>query len=327
MTRRVPEIDALKAAGVVTIVLIHSMRSPWDAGVSSLELWLGHLTRFGVPAFLFASGFLYATRDPVPLSAVFRRLRRILVPYLLASALALLWKSHQGLPFQTGSPWLDVLLGASFGLYYYVFVITLLVLLTPLFARLPESLLIGFTGAMLAAQWGVDAATLMPTSLFKLMRNPLMWWAYFLLGWLFRLRGDVLRAQLVQRRAGAVGILIAAILVLSILSGLEGAAPRLLVRSAAWLDIYAILGLILALSVGRENPPRWLRAASDSTFAIYLFHYFFVLALRPLFPAAAGSFALLPVLLPWIAGLLGPMAIVRAARALLGDRARDVIGA
>ena len=60
-TRRSPEIDALKVAGIVTVVLIHTMRAPWDPAVAPLEVWIGHATRFGVPAFLFASGFLYAT--------------------------------------------------------------------------------------------------------------------------------------------------------------------------------------------------------------------------------------------------------------------------
>ena len=60
MTRRFAEIDALKAVGIVTVVLIHSFRSPFDPTVSPGEVWLGHLTRFAVPAFLMASGFLYA---------------------------------------------------------------------------------------------------------------------------------------------------------------------------------------------------------------------------------------------------------------------------
>ena len=73
--RRYPEIDAIKAAGIVTIVLIHALRSPWDAGVSELERWLGHVTRFGVPGFLFASGFLYAGA-PADSVTTGRRLRR-----------------------------------------------------------------------------------------------------------------------------------------------------------------------------------------------------------------------------------------------------------
>ena len=60
------EIDALKTAGILTIVLIHSMRTYWDPSISTLEVWIGHATRFGVPAFLCASGFLYATTSPVP---------------------------------------------------------------------------------------------------------------------------------------------------------------------------------------------------------------------------------------------------------------------
>ena len=74
---RLTEIDALKVAGIVTIVLIHVLRPPWDPALSSLEAWLGHVTRFGVPAFLFASGFLYATATPNPAAIVMKRLRKV----------------------------------------------------------------------------------------------------------------------------------------------------------------------------------------------------------------------------------------------------------
>ena len=110
-------------------------------------------------------------------------------------------------------------------------------------------------------------------------------------------------------------------------SALEGSAPRLFVRSAAWLDIYAILGLVFVAAHRVRVVPAWLRFTSDATYAIYLFHLFFVLPARQLWPLPAGALSPPAVLLPWAIGLLGPLALVAAARALLGARSRNVIGA
>ena len=88
MERRYAEIDALKATAIATIILIHCVRPPWAPGIPPIEVWIGHITRFGVPAFLFASGFLYATTAPVSLGVTARRLRRILIPYAVVSLAA-----------------------------------------------------------------------------------------------------------------------------------------------------------------------------------------------------------------------------------------------
>lgn len=82
---RFTEIDFLKATGILAVLLIHSLRAPWDPRVSSTELWLGIVTRFAVPGFLFCSGFLYATEKPIHLRTILKRLRRVLVPYLICS--------------------------------------------------------------------------------------------------------------------------------------------------------------------------------------------------------------------------------------------------
>jgi surface polysaccharide O-acyltransferase-like enzyme len=323
--RRV-EVDALKAAGILTIVFIHSIRSPWDAGVSTLEVWLGHVTRFGVPAFLFASGYLYTTRRPVPAATTLARLRRILLPYLVASLAAQAWSRARGVPTETGSPALDLLLGASFGPFYYVFVITLLVLATPLLARLGTRIVAVLALVFVAAQWCVDAATLWLLPLFWHLRSPLLWWGYFLLGWLAGQHKARLEAWIAPRRGVLVAALLTAVLALAALSGLEGHAPRLLVRTAAWLAVYAIGALLFAATLGRARSGAILRGLSDATYTIYLFHLFFVLEVKRLVPPPPGELAPLAALLPWAAGIAGPLLLIAGARALLGRRSRDWIG-
>jgi surface polysaccharide O-acyltransferase-like enzyme len=324
MTRRFAEIDALKSIGIVAVVLIHSLRAPFDPAISTTEVWLGHLTRFAVPAFLAASGFLYATSAATP-QRTLRRLRRIGVPYLAASVVAQLWWAAQGVSTETGSWLADLLLGGSLGPYYYVFIITGLVLITPLFKRLSQPAMTALALVLVAAQWYVDAASGMLLPFFWHLRNPLLWWGYFALGWLVRLHYDAILAWIAPRRRSAIVALAAAVAVLSGISGLE--APRLLVRTAAWLDVYAICALIFTAACGRERVPAAMRYLSDTTYPIYLLHMFFVLAAADLFPPPPRHIALLPVVVPWAAGVLGSMSVVAALQAALGGRSRDWIGA
>jgi len=324
MERRFAEIDALKSVGILTVVLIHSVRAPFDPGISTFEVWLGHLTRFAVPAFLISSGFLYAG-VPATSTRTFRRLRRIGIPYFAASLLGQIFWAARGERTETGHWASDLLFGSSMGPYYYVFVIFGLVLVTPLFARLGRRAQVGVLCALVAAQWWVDAASGMLTSFFWHLRNPLLWWAYFAAGWMLRCVYVPLQGLLRSRRALVCAICIAAIALLSAVSGL--AESRLIVRTAAWLNIYAICAVIFVGASGCEGIPSALRALSDASYPIYLLHMFFVLAAAELFPLPPRSFAPLPVMLTWAAGILGSISIIAALKSMLGDRSKDWIGA
>ena len=324
--RRFAAIDAVKAAGIVTIVLIHALRPPWDPGLSPLERWLGQLTRFGVPGFLLASGFLYAGARPDSATTL-RRLRRVLLPYLVASLLAQGWRAWQGLPSEGGGLLADLLFASSFGPYYYVFVIAGLVLATPLFGLLPRGALYAATAALVAGQWWVDAAGRDPLDFYWHLRNPLMWWGYFLVGWLARLQVAALAAFVAPRRAALGALAAAAVAGLTLAAAGEPALPRLLARTASWLDVYAILALIALAASAWRSPPPWLRILSDATYTLYLYHLFFVLTLQPLFPAPPLRADALAIGVPWLGGLAGGLAVALLGRRLLGERARDWLGA
>jgi surface polysaccharide O-acyltransferase-like enzyme len=324
-TRRFVEVDALKAVGIVAVVLIHSLRPPWDETLSQTEVWLGHLTRFAVPAFLLGSGFLYATTAPVPLAQTLRRLRRVLVPYVLASLGAQLWWTLTGASSPTGSFLEDLLFGSSFGPYYYVFVIFWLILITPFIARLPRPMLFPIAGVLIAAQWMSDAAVWLPVDLFIQVRSPLLWWAYFLIGWLLRVNLSSFEHWIVPRRTPVAIALAMAVSVLTWASAQPG--PFLWVRSAAWLEVYAVLGLIMTLATARTSSPPALRWLADATYAIYLLHLFFVYPLQHLFPPSPVQANWLPILVPWLGSLAGSVAVVALLQRLLGNRSRDLIGA
>jgi peptidoglycan/LPS O-acetylase OafA/YrhL len=325
LTRRYLEVDVLKATGIVAVVLIHSLRNYWDPSISPLELWLSKTTRFAVPAFLACSGFLYASTARVPCAATLRRLRRILIPYLIVSIAAQIWHFAHGQGPLSGSLLRDFLFGSSFGPYYYVFVIFCLVLVTPLIAMLPRFALVTLLALLIFAQGFLESGSGPSMTFFWSLRNPLLWWGYFVLGWVVRLNYDPLNRWIAARRLGSAAVLVLAVVICVGIANSEG--PRLVVRSAAWLNIHAILALLFVLTCGRPGSPAPVRILGDATYAIYLLHLFFVYAVLGYVTPAYREFDLAALALPWAAGLVGALAVVGVMRALLGPRARDVIGA
>ena len=83
---RVPVIDLLKALAIVTVIWIHAFADPWN--LAALQPFV-ILVSWAVPAFFFASGYLRHTTRPVDIATLGRWLVRLLVPYSIATALAL----------------------------------------------------------------------------------------------------------------------------------------------------------------------------------------------------------------------------------------------
>jgi surface polysaccharide O-acyltransferase-like enzyme len=325
MNGRLLEVDLIKGVGIVVVVLIHSLRSFFDPGATAFESWLNEQLRFAVPGFLVASGFLYASREPIPWAVTVRRLRRIALPYLVASLGAQLYQAQTGASLgTTGSLAQDLLFGASFGPYYYVFHALLLVLLAPLLVYVPARAFALALVALLAVQLWLDVSRPL-VSWFFMLRNPLRWWPYFLVGWWLRLYGPALRAALAERRAGALAATGLAVLGLGALPALDVAPAA--ARLATWLQIWASLGVLLALGAGRTTRPGALAYLSDASYAIYLFHLFALFAVRAHWPPAPDALDAAALGAAFAAGLGSALALVAAGRAALGPRARDWLGA
>jgi peptidoglycan/LPS O-acetylase OafA/YrhL len=341
---RYPEIDALKAIGALTIVLIHCLRPPGDPTSTALELVLGEVTRFAVPAFLFSSGFLYCSSAPLPRGTTIRRLRRLLGPYVVASLLAQLFWALRGQPRTGVEIALQLLFGASFGPFYYVFLVAMLIPFVPLLPRIRrgawpaaaavavgvQMLSPALLAALAAAGWqpGADlfaritrAAGVGP--LFWLYRFPLLWWPFFLVGWVARLYDDPLRSMAVRWRGLLAGmsLTLAAVFVALALGG-TGIAPL----TAGFLHSYALTAAIFFTFGGLAGESPTLRFISDASFTIYLFHLFFVLSSAPYFHAMTGWRAPLAVLGPWGCGMVGSLVVGVAGRWIFGARSRDIVG-
>ena len=332
VTRRYAEIDMIKVIGILAVLLIHCLRPVWSPHASPMEHFLNQELRFAVPGFLFCSGFLYAKSLRFGWDDTRSRLVRILIPYFVASVGAEIWRFVDGRPRNVAGIAEDLLLGGAFGHYYYVFVIVGLVIATPVFGRMSRPALIGTTLFIFAFQFGTiametitgtPAHTVVPR--FWLVRLPLLWWNFFLLGWLLRQDYDRLRPWVMANRSRVVGALL-------VLCGVFSAAqildvPGIVAETSSWLQIPTIIGLIMALFCGRETLPGVVRRASEATFAIYLFHIFFLVWVQPFVPHARGFLDPGVVLAQFAAGLLGPPILIALGHLVLKRHSRLILGA
>jgi peptidoglycan/LPS O-acetylase OafA/YrhL len=324
MPERYPELDVLKAVAIVGVVLIHALPPFWVPGSHGMAL---ELTRFAVPSFLAVSGFLYYQPQPVSLQVLRRRLRRILPPYVCVSLTAYVYGLVRPEHVTTHSLIRGLLLANMFGVYYYVFVLIELLCLTWMFSRMSRRAVFGLFAItsgllvwMMLSAWDTRMDTIW------LLRNPLLWAPWFLLGWVAAAHRQAVLAFASRHRQAillACIAVIAAWVTLFLTGMLAGRAQR---TAGVPLMAATMVG-VFAFARGKQNNPRLIDATSESTYAIYLLHPFFTQEvlhfLAPWSPAASA----VSIVLAWAGGLLGSAITITVARRLLGPYSRDVIGA
>jgi surface polysaccharide O-acyltransferase-like enzyme len=325
---RLVPIDVLKSVGIVTVVWIHTVVGTERPA----EHYVLELARFAVPGFLAVSGYLYASREPVALATTGRRLRRLLVPYLVASALAQLYLWSLGKAHSWPQIGRDLLYASSFGPYYYVFAITSLVLLTPWLAQIPARMTLALWIALLVDQVRAFASVLaLPPgtpegSLFWFVRDPSLMGLFFLGGWLCSFYRRPLAVACSKHWSTLLAMSGGMAMVLSVLAVRE--EERLIAPLAGWFNTFVVVAVVALASLRARRLPRALRFLSDASYTFYLYHLFFVYLVLGTLPSPAswGSRLLLQATAMG-AGLIGPGLLVVASRRVLGARSRAWIGA
>ncbi len=325
-TERLPEIDALKSAAIVTVVFIHSLRAAWDPGFLYVERLLSETARFAVPAFLATSGFLYYSDDPVTLAVLGKRLRRILVPYVVVSIAAHFYIQAYPEFAPPGSFISRLLLGNTFGPFYYVFLLTEFVIATYFLSRMPRA----WTGLVFAISCiGAIAPFLLFAEGVKLslwtLRLPLLFSCWFMMGWAAAANEGWVREVTRSRRASILAIwaLTAAVwLALDVTAVLPMRLSRV---SSLFLIGANIVGLYtLFRSLHRSWPA--LVALSERTYAIYLLHLFFVYTVLAWYGPARHTEIAACTVAAWLAGIVGSLVLIAITKRLAPNLSRDLIG-
>ena len=319
---RFPALDWVKAAAILAVIATHAAESYFSKSRGVADQLVTVFADFHVPCFFAASGFLYATEGRGDARSLRRRLARLLIPYLIASAIAyLVGIAKAG---SVSDLLVQVALGAPIGAYYFVFVFALFIVLAwglgAARAWVAELLLVATL-----AYWAVAAlvpAARLQTDMFWEFRNPLNHAGYFLLGWVARLHVDSL-AQ-VGQRSRRLALMVAAGMLAVYLA--VAVPPALGAPGTPNLRVLYVLGVLaLAAAIGPRSVPRPVAFLAGATYSIYLSHLFFMTAVR------AGVRGFPPVArigLLFAAGLGGAVILVVLGRRLLRPRlARLLLGA
>jgi peptidoglycan/LPS O-acetylase OafA/YrhL len=322
-TERLAPIDVIKTVCIGLVVAIHAMGEPGNAA----EDYFGQLSRVAVPMFLAISGWLHATEEPIPWKRTLGRLKRLLIPYLIASILAEYYLASRGEPRSALRILHDLMLGDAFGPYYYVFAIVTMTLLGPIFARVPRRWLLVAWFVLVALRAVVIVlAALVPEllprtdGLFWVTRDPNYNAIYFLAGWIAALYRETLGNVCRKHRTSLLSVGIVAAGTLSAIAPLR--EVPLAANLAGWLNTL-VAGAVLAVAAsGIARTPRIVRHASDATYAVYLFHLFFVDGVNRALPPST-----LQEVSAWCAGMLGSVLVIAASRWVLRERSRTWVGA
>ena len=313
---RVPVIDLLKASAIVMVVWIHATAEPWNT--AALQPFV-ILVNWAVPTFFFASGYLRYTTVPVSGATLRRWLVRLLVPYVIATVIAVFYRRHV-LHQNTLSLALNLLAGIAWPVYYFVPMLATAYVLAAALSRAPRAALPLFVVIAPVVPLGLDPFPRLPLGLLWQFRSPFLWWGYFLLGWIAASAEPRLARVAASTREGI------AVLAALVFAGIAGVCflPGSW-RGLVWPPIvvanYAFLAsAFLFFHDVRERPlVRWL---SDASYPIYLYHFFFTSAFR-------GDLVDLGALgkpAAFVAGLAGSVGIVLVGRRVLGRRARLLLG-
>jgi len=323
--RRLSEIDALKSAAILTVVFIHSLRASWDPGFTYAERLLSETARFAVPAFLAVSGFLYYSDEPVGGAVLARRLRRILVPYLFVSLAAYGFVRAYPQWAATDSFWTGLLVGATFGPYYYVFLLTEFVLATYLLSRMPRAwtlpvFAISCVAALAPFLWFREGVRVTLWTL----RLPLLFSCWFMLGWTAAAY-EKRTWELTEKRRGAIFAMWFAVVATWLLLDWTAALPPRLSRVSSLFLIAANIVGLFTLFRGRARRAA-IEGLSDRTYAIYLLHLFFVYGVLTWFGQDRHTAVVASTAAAWTAGVFGSLAVIACVRKLAPNASRDLIG-
>lgn len=334
LRQRYVAIDTLKATAIITIVWIHTFES-WPMRPAPFILQLSVFTGFGVPAFFFASGFLLYQPSPISGQLLRRRLRRVLVPYVVASLVATTGRWLALGPYRLTQVAYEFVTGSAVNIFYFVPILVGAMLLYALVSRFPRALTPAFVVFWITGLLCQLLIIFMPAfrqppgdPFFWAFRDPLRWWGFYFAGCFAAAHLERLH-QLSQGQRRVAGLLL-----MIAVASLVAYAVKLPVTytrlggAIRYTAMYCAIGGIFLLSFqARERP--WVRWLSEATYSIYLYHFFIISSCRYIVARHALPLAL-PTLvingLVFVIACIGSIAFVLLARRALGSRAQLIIG-
>ncbi len=287
MSKRYANFDYLRGLAILAVVTIHVTATTAVENVTS-SLVMNQVARFGVPVFIFLSGWGLTVSDSYQRSGGYsaflkKRLSKILPAYLLWNLVYLLYRFFiQDERLATGEAIEGLIRGTNYPHLYFVPLIALFYMAYPVLLKIGRKdwgllLSVLVTTFSLALTWGV------PVEGFTRNHNPLNWLFSFVLGIWLAENYENLKAQL--NRA-----LILMLLFLSLANVLfepmRLTEELVLTQTRLSVISYSVMVIlfVIVLPESKNRLTAGLNALSDYSFQIYLSHYLFIRIYHEWFP-------------------------------------------
>jgi len=276
--RRDFEIDALKGLACITVVLLHVFR-----GKGLVEVFIGEIGRWAVPAFFMVQGF-YMNRSALKpwLESAMGKVKKIYIPFLFYSlAYGVYFYYYDGKKFTFS----DVLLGETAVHLYYVVHYMIFALTVPFLYMLPKLYMKYFLWFMVMSNFAL--CTILEIQRFSGIRlitysgiNPFKWWGFVALGMLAAESPRLFQYIRENRNSSIV--------VSSVLAALGTILPYLTDRLGYMYNRASLFPLAIGITIliialyQKEKMPgkEALLYISQRSFGIYLIHFFIVHILK-----------------------------------------------
>lgn len=276
--RRDLEIDALKGLACITVVLLHVFR-----GKDYVDVFIGEIGRWAVPAFFMVQGFYMSRAALKPwLESAIGKIKKIYVPFLFYSlAYGIYFYLYDGKKFTFS----DVLLGETAVHLYYVVHYMIFALTIPFLYLLPKKYMRCFLWVMVISNFGI--CTILEIQKFSGLRlitysgiNPLKWWGFVALGMLAA-ESPRLFKYMKEHRMAAIIIALSLTAIGTLMPYLTGRTGYLYNRASLFPLAIGMTLLIIALYQKEKMPGKdLLLYISQRSFGIYLIHFFIVHILK-----------------------------------------------
>lgn len=289
MSRRLPELDIIRAGTAMAVVAIHVTAGYMDLG---LGYYWNHFVRFAVPLFILLSGMVLFWNDSaqgsMPAQVFYqKRLEKILVPYISWTLIYSLVNAYllrlQDLQLFLHSLGKDLIWGS---VYYHLYFITIIMQLYLLYPFL-RWVMVKYPSYILTASFLLTATcqVIHYLNLLNLIELPArfallylrafpVWIFYFVFGmFVAQLWTGGFRPEIRIRRVFLLGIIWFGCLALMILDSRVTGIYVSIVRPTVIL--YAVSSYWLFLTLAHkwgQISRHWLAWLSMQSFLIYLMH-------------------------------------------------------
>jgi len=188
--QRLSFLDSLRAIAILMVVYIHASIGASSSTQYMLVDFIDALIRFSVPLFVFISGFLSVN---VGVKKILSRLPRIILPFLILSLMGQIIRGGLAVFSHPYELFWRVFFGDTFGIYYFVFIILYLYLLTPIinyfkkfiFIILPLCLSCSLIYLLISEYHLSDSIFFNNYEFIK--RSPFIWLSFYLFGAFLRI--------------------------------------------------------------------------------------------------------------------------------------------